>query len=214
MKEKEIIETRFKSKVLCMFLGGSNAYGLKSSNSDRDIMVIIENDSELVHIPFYKDTIDGKTEFFVMGKNYFKKVHSFDENTNDFLVAHADNIIGINLEGNLLYLDDGYKEEFYAIASEDWLAKLAKFLHRFVNFYRLTIVKNAPNYKKHYHIYRIRAMLDNLDKTGSFNLDYVEPYKSMMAVYKEHYKMIPSKQEEFDALLDYIEEYANRLEVK
>lgn len=214
MKEIEVIEKEFNAKVLCMFLGGSNAYDLESSNSDRDIMVVIDRETELVHQPFYKDKIDGKTEFFVMGKGYFKKIHTFDENTNDFIVAHADNIIGAKQASNVLYLDDSYKDEFEAIINEDWIPKLSQFLHRFVGFYKLTIVKKAPNYKKHYHIYRIRAMLDNLDKTGSFNLDYAEPYKSMMVVYKEHHKVMPSKQEEFDALLDYIEDYANRLEGK
>jgi len=211
MKE---IERLFKSKVLCMFLGGSTAYGLQSYNSDRDIMVIVDDDKPLRHLPLYNEEASTKTEYFIMGRGYFRRVHAFDEDTNDFIVAHADNILGINLPGNLIYLDESYEEEFNQIINEDWILKLPKFLHRFVNFYRLTVSPNAPNYKKHYHVYRIRAMLDNLDKTGSFNLNYAEPYKSMITVFKEHNKVLPSKQTEIGKILDYIENYANTLEEK
>ena len=208
MREK--LENIYKLKVLCMFYGGSYAYGLESSSSDKDIMVVINDDKPLRHLTIFNNETREKNECFILGKSYFKKVHNFDKDTNDFVVAHADNILG--LPRDLLYLDDSYKNEFEEIVNKDWTNKLAQFLHRFVSFYKLTINHDAPNYKKHYHVYRIRAMLDNLDLTGSFNLNYAEPYKTIMFVFKEHYSYLPSKQKEISDILDYIEDYAIRLE--
>lgn len=177
---KETLEGKYKVKVLCIFMGGSRAYGLGDKNSDIDVMVILDDDKPLRHSVIYKDK--EKIECFIVGRSYYRKVINIEEDVNDFIVIYADNILGINLGGNLLYLDEAYKEEFSSILKEDSLPKLPKFLKRFFKFYRITISHNLSNYKKHYHVYRIRAMLDNLDKTGSFNLDYVEPYKTIMNV--------------------------------
>jgi hypothetical protein len=213
MEEIKQLEAKYNIKVLCLYYCGSKAYGTEGAESDRDVMAIVDDDKPLRHIPF-KEGESEKTEYFVIGKGYFKKVQSFDEDANNFVVAHADNILGLAKKENLIYLASSYKKEFEAITGEPWEAKLPKFLRRFVGFYRITINPRGPNYKKHYHIYRIRAMLDNLDSTGSFNLNYAEPYKSMMLVYKADYKSLPSKQEEFASLLDYIEGYADKLEGK
>ncbi|MDD3999416.1 MAG: hypothetical protein PHX62_00785 [Bacilli bacterium] len=204
------LEQKFNAKVLCIFMGGSKAYCLQGKSSDTDVMVILDDDKPLRHLVIYKN--EAKIECFIVGKSYYRKVISIDEEVNDFIVVFADNILGVSLPGNLIYLDETYKGEFNAILKEDWLPKLSKFLHRFVSFYKLTINLDAPNYKKHYHVYRIRAMLDNLDLTGSFNLNYAEPYKTIMLVFKEHYSYIPSKQKEISNILDYIEDYAIRLE--
>lgn len=211
---KNTIEEIFKEKVLCIFYGGSHAYGLASEKSDKDVMVIIDDNKPLRHYIYFNDLTKERIECFIVGRSYFKKVHSFDDDTNDFVVAHADNILGLKFHNTLIYIDESYKNEFNQIVCEDWSLKLAKFLHRFVSFYKLTIQYDATNYKKHYHVYRIRAMLDNLDLTGSFDLTYVEPYKTIMTVFKDHYRFIPSKHKEINEILDYIKDYANRLEEK
>lgn len=206
----EKIERLIKTKVLCMFEGGSYAYGLESDNSDHDIMVIIDDDISLVYLPFFESTT-GKEEYFIMGKNYFQKIHNFDEDTNSFIASFADNILGVHNNGNLIYLDENYKQEFEELALRKWENRLPLFLHRFVSYFRLIMTKDI-NLKRYYHIYRLRAMLDNLDLTGSFNLNYVEPYKSKMLEYKKNYLKQTAKIDEFHKLLDYIENYARKME--
>lgn len=214
MKELKRVEELYNVKVLCIFRAGSLAYNLKGMKSDKDLMVIVDDNEPLRHLVVTNNLTLSKTEYYILGRSYFKKVQEFCEDTNDFVVVYADNILGLKSDDDLLFIDESYSEEFWEIVNEDWLKKLPKFLNRFVRFFRLTIAKDAPNYKKHYHIYRIRSMLDNLDKSGKFNLDYAEPFKTIMEVYKEHYEVMPSKQEEMIEHLDYIENYAVSLELE
>lgn len=208
MKEK--IERVFKTKVLCMFLAGSHSYGTNDLKSDKDIIVVTEGNRVITN--YYSDKENKvKTEYFVMGREYFKSVHEISDSASSFIVVYADNILGVNKKEILMYLDETYKDEFYQIVNEVWDDKLAKFLHRFVSLFRARI--GNSNQKRLYHIYRLRAMIAHLERTGKFDLIYDEPYKSRMENYKRNYSVMQNKTKELNEMLDYIELYAKKLEV-
>lgn len=98
-----------------------------------------------------------------------------------------------------------YEKELY----KDWISWIPKFLIRILPLLNM-YVNNGENNKKEYRVYRIRAMLDHLDHTGSFSLELAEPYKSKMIEYKNHYKVLPVKDEELQKLLSYFKNYAER----
>lgn len=206
----EQIKKRIKEKILCVYYGGSVAYGLNDDSSDIDLMVIAESTFQGTEsITFEYD--NKKIEIFKLSRECFRDVQNIEEDTNSFTTIHADNILCCKDEANILFLDDSYKEEFLDLVNNSWSKdKVSKFLKRFIDFFGLTLGLKQ-NIKKHYHVYRIRAMLDSFDETGSFSLVYNEPFKTKMIEHKNKFKNLPNSSEEIKQLLRYIDDYAERL---
>lgn len=98
------------------------------------------------------------------------------DDSNTFICSHAENIISRINKENIIFLEDEYKEEFLELVNKKWdKPKIKKFLLWFANYYELTL-NEVVNLKKYYHVYRIRAMLDYYQNTGSFLLEYPKPY--------------------------------------
>lgn len=128
---------------------------------------------------------------------------------NEQLVLFADSILSTLDKKNLIYLDEEFRETYEKILHKDWISWIPKFLIRVLPLLNM-YVNNGENNKKEYHVYRIRAMLDHLDQTGSFSLELAEPYKSKMIEYKTHFSALPVKDAELQELLSYFKEYAER----
>lgn len=191
------------NKVLLAFYGGSKVYGCSTDESDTDIVVVLDNFSGLGG--FVEENLD----YLVMGKNDFIKAHELSIDVNEQLVLFADSILSTKDKKNLIYLDEDFREVYETIMNKDWISWVPKVLMRILPLLNM-YVNNGENNKKEYHVYRIRAMLDHLDQTGSFSLELAEPYKSKMIEYKNHYKVLPVKDEELQELLSYFINYAER----
>ncbi len=206
----ERIEKIFNTTILCAFKCGAHAYDLITEYSDTDVVVIVDDNNTFRHIG-KEESEDGRTEYFIFGKSYFKSLHEIGEDTHDFCLVHSDCILALKDNPELiLKLDDSYKEEFEEIMNRDWKLTLADFLKRFTAYFRMLLIPDLTA-KRYYHIYRMRAMLDNLDKTGEFNLSYAEPYKTLMIDYKKNFL---EKSNLFEVFLDeikYIEAYIDKL---
>lgn len=206
----EKIEKIFNTKILCAFKCGAHAYGMLTDFSDTDIVVIVDDDNTFRHVG-KNESADGRTEYFVFGKTYFKALHEVHEDTHDFCLVHSDCILALKENPELiLQLEDSYKAEFDEILNRDWKLTLASFLERFTIYFRMMLIPELTA-KRYYHIYRMRAMLDNLDKNGEFNLNYAEPYKTLMLDYKKNFL---EKTNLFEVFLDeikYIEDYVVKL---
>lgn len=191
------------SKVLLMFYGGSKVYGCATASSDTDIVAVLDGENGLGG--FRKGNID----YLVIGKEDFIKAHELSIDVNEDIVLFADSILSTLDKNNLIYLDDEFKETYESIINKDWVSWIPKFLKRIIPYIRM-YSNNSCNCKKEYHIYRIRAMLDHLDQTGSFSLELAEPYKSKMIEYKNHYQVLPVKDDELKDIISYFSEYAER----
>lgn len=206
----EQLKRNIHSRILCVFNGGSNAYGFKGADSDVDYMVIVDDDFDFRLVRYEKEGI--KHEAFVLGKRAFREVQEISDDSNTFICSHADNIISCLNKENIIFLEDEYEEEFLELVDKRWdKPKIKKFLLRFAGYYELTL-NVGVNLKKYYHIYRIRAMLDYYQNTGSFLLEYPEPYGELAKKYKEHYQALPYANEEVKDLIKFIKEFAENLE--
>lgn len=192
-----------KSKVLLMFYGGSKAYGCSSATSDTDIIAVLDGENGLGGFT------EGNIDYLVIGKEDFIKAHELSTDVNEDIVLFADSILSTLNKENLIYLDDEFKETYETILNKDWIKWVPKFLKLIIPYIRMYSNNNC-NCKKEYHIYRIRAMLDHLDQTGSFSLELAEPYKSKMIEYKNHYQALPVKDDELEDLIAYFLQYAER----
>ena len=68
--------------------------------------------------------------------------------------------------------------------------------------------------KTHYHLFRLRGMLDHYDQTGVFDLTVDEPwYNTLMLDYKLNYKSEHAKTyiEKIQNQLQYLERYRNEM---
>lgn len=191
------------SKVLLAFYGGSKVYGCATEESDTDIVVVLDNFNGLGGFS------EGNTDYLVIGKDDFLKAHELSVDVNEQLILFADSILSTRDEKNLIYLDEEFKEIYQNIINKDWKEWIPKFLIRIIPLLKM-YANNGCNIKKEYHIYRIRAMLDHLDQTGSFSLELAEPYRSKMMEYKKHYQVLPVKDKELQDLISYFKKYAER----
>lgn len=200
----ENLKKRYPNKkILLAYVGGSYAYGCNGEYSDKDIIAVVEGENGLGGF------VEGNLDYLVMGKDDFIKAHELSVDVNEQLVLFADSLLSTLDEKNLIYLNEDFRETYEKMLYKDWISWIPKFLIRVLPLLNM-YVNNGENNKKEYHVYRIRAMLDYLDQTGSFSLELAEPYKSKMIEYKNHFSALPVKDEELQELLSYFKKYAER----
>lgn len=201
------LKKRLKWEILAIYYGGSKAYGLEDDSGDTDYMVIVDGPIRFEKVDFDEEN----AECFIIGKEEFIKVQEIEKETYGPITAHADNVLGILIWNNLVYLNPIYEADFIEIVNADWNKKLVKFLDYFVSYYRMTISPIA-NYKKHYHVYRLNYILKHHEKSGVFSLKLTEDERKEVLHFKKHYKALPNKASEVSLLLDEIERYKSKLE--
>lgn len=205
----KILKSLIPAKILCVFYGGSLAYGFQGSDSDIDYMVIVDDELGFRLVRFEEDNI--KHECFVFGKKAFQNVQEISEDSSIFTASHADNILACKDPNKIIFLDEEFQEEFLALVNKVWdKNKVKKFLFRFVDYYKLTLDLGV-NIKKYYHIYRMKAMVEHYELTGNFDLIYPDPHGSFAKKYKEHYPVLPKVNEEVKRLLNEINSFIERI---
>ena len=194
------------TKILLIYYGGSKAYGLDDENSDIDLTVVLDGFKGILHLFL------GKYDLFVFSKEDFIKRQQFDDSIIAYHRQAADNIMGI--DSNEYYLSSEFSNELNElITSVDW-----QFIYHFIDavlIYAMSKFEINPTSKTHYHLFRLRGMLDNYDETGQFNLKVAEPWYSLMLEYKTNYKAHDATKyvdkiiEQIDYLSNYRKEMKN-----
>lgn len=192
------------SKILLVYYGGSIAYGLQDDESDEDITVVLDNFSGNIHL-----TLD-KVDLFVFSRERFIQRQYFDESITSYHRASADNLMSI--DSNLIHLDPSFIGELERIKNCDSKEFMLKHLTAQIDYGKMRFEINQ-NLKSHYHIFRMRGMIDNYDKTGHYNLSVSEPWYSKMMDYKHNWdnKIGQSYLTELEAELQYLIEYRDRM---
>jgi hypothetical protein len=109
-------------------------------------------------------------------------------------------------------LDENYREEYEAYKNVDLTTKLGLFLSSFVEHYKMRI-EYPETQKSHYHVLRVRGILDHVDQTGKYELTVPEPWYTDMLEYKKNWNTkigrdyLPLIRE----ALTYIENYKDRV---
>jgi predicted nucleotidyltransferase len=201
----EIIQGIFpNTTVMFIYYCGSLAFGLNDENSDDDVTVVLDGFKGNVHLSL------GKLDVFAYGRDIYLKKQNLDSTVPLYDRAYIDEVL--SEKDNLIYLDENYREEYEAYKNVDLTSKLGLFLDSFVEHYKMRIEYPEPQ-KSHYHIFRVRGILDHVDQVGKYRLVVHEPWYTMMTEYKKNWNN--NKGMEYMPLLrealTYIENYKDKV---
>lgn len=201
----EIIQGIFpNTTVMFIYYCGSLAFGLNDENSDDDVTVVLDGFKGNVHLSL------GTLDVFAYGRDIYLKKQNLDPSVPLYDRAYIDEVL--SEKDNLIYLDENYKAEYEAYKNIDLTSKLGLFLESFVEHYKMRIEYPDPQ-KSHYHIFRVRGILDHVDQVGKYRLVVHDPWYSHMINYKKYWNIsigmeyMPLLRE----ALAYIENYKDRV---
>jgi len=152
----------------------------------------------------------GELDIFAYGRDIYLKKQNLDPTVPLYDRAYIDEVL--STKDNLIYLDENYRDEYEAYKKVDLTSKLGLFLSSFVEHYKMRI-EYPETQKSHYHILRVRGILDHVDQTGKYELTVPEPWYTDMLNYKKNWNTkigrnyLPLIRE----ALTYIENYKDRV---
>ena len=201
----EIVQGIFPgTTVMFIYYCGSIAFGLDDENSDEDVTVVLDGFQGNVHLSL------GSLDIFAYGRDIYLKKQNLDPSVPLYDRAYIDEVL--SQKDNLIYLDESYRAEYEAYKNVDLTSRLGLFLSSFVEHYQMRIEYPEPQ-KSHYHILRVRGILDHVDMVGKYELVVEEPWRSWMIEYKKNWntdlgkRYMPLIREQ----LKYIESYKEKV---
>ena len=201
----EIVQGIFpNTTVMFIYYCGSLAFGLNDENSDDDVTVVLDGFKGNVHLSL------GELDIFAYGRDIYLKKQNLDPTVPLYDRAYIDEVL--STKDNLIYLDENYREEYEAYKNVDLTTKIGLFLSSFVEHYKMRI-EYPETQKSHYHVLRVRGILDHVDQTGKYELIVPEPWYTDMLEYKKNWNTkigrdyLPLIRE----ALTYIENYKDRV---
>lgn len=161
----EIISQAFKNdKVLLLYKCGSYAFGTATDKSDEDYVVVLRDFKGLTHLSH------GKKEYFIFGLEDWKAKQEFSDQLDEYFEIFNDEVLAFPY--NILNKDESMDElvEYY---KSKFTSNYKKWISKAVSYFRFYYDLGDIN-KNMYHLLRIRHMVDNYLKTGSFSLELSE----------------------------------------
>ena len=201
----KIIEGVFpNTEILLIYYCGSIAYGLNNDFSDTDVTIVLDNFKGNLQLDI------GKYDLFVFSKEEYIKRQLFDDSVISYYRQAADDIMSI--EKGLVYLNSNFRETLNQLLIFDDKEFMLNHVLSEVTFakHRYDI---KPNSKSHYHVFRIRGMVDHYEKTGKYELVVEEPWFTKMMDFKNNWdnEIAQNYVEEIKDQLDYLENYRNEM---
>lgn len=190
--------------ILLIYYSGSIAYGLNDELSDKDITVVLDNFKGNMQLDL------GEYDFFVFSKERFIQRQQFDESIIAYYKGAADDVMKLN--ETAIYINPDFEETLDQLLIFDHKEFMLNHIESVVEYSRMRYnIKRIL--KSHYHVFRIRGMVDHFDKTGKYELIVEEPWKSKMIDFKNHWNTEDAKKYEDEILeqLDYLENYRNEM---
>lgn len=161
----EIISQAFrKDKVLLLYKCGSYAFGTATEKSDEDYVVVLRDFKGLTHLSH------GKKEYFIFGLEDWKAKQEFSDEIDEYFEIFNDEVLAFPY--NILNKDESMDDliEFY---KSNFASNYKKWINKVVSYFRFYYDLGDIN-KNMYHLLRIRFMVENYLKTGSFSLELSE----------------------------------------
>lgn len=194
-----------KTEILLIYYGGSIAYGLHDESSDIDLTVVLDDFKGNMHLSV------GQYDLFVFSKERFIKRQAFDESVISYHRAAADNILDVY--NHLVYVKETFSEKLMELSNiVDHKQFMINHIEAELEYGRMRFaLKN--NFKSHYHVFRIRGMIEHYKKTKKYELIVEEPWYSKMMDFKKNWdnKIGTSYTNEIKDQLDHLENYRKEL---
>jgi hypothetical protein len=201
----KIIEGVFpNTEILLIYYGGSIAYGLDDNTSDKDVTVVLDGFRGNLHITI------GEYDLFVFAKDRFIQRQTFDESIIAYHRAAADNVMSI--DKTLIYINPTFQETLDELLIYDDKEFMLNHIAAELEYGRMRF-DVSTNFKSHYHVFRIRGMVDHYEKTGKYELVVEEPWFTKMMDFKNNWdnEIAQNYVEEIKDQLDYLENYRNEM---
>lgn len=175
----EVIQNIFpQATVMFIYYCGSVAFGLEDEDSDDDVTVVLDGFKGNVHLCL------GMLDVFAYGRDVYLKKQNLDSSVPLYDRAYIDEVL--STKDTLIYLDERYREEYQQYKSIDLTNMLGLFLASFVEHYETRLDLPEPQ-KSHYHILRVRGILEHVDQVGKYEHVVEEPWATMMKEYKKNW---------------------------
>ena len=200
-----IIEGVFpNTEILLIYYGGSIAYGLDSDLSDKDVTVVLDGFRGNLHLTL------GEYDLFVFAKDRFIQRQQFDTSIIAYHRAAADNIMSI--DRTLIYINPSFQETLDQLLIYDDKEFMLNHIAAELEYGRMRF-DVSTNFKSHYHVFRIRGMVDHYEKTRKYELVVEEPWFTKMMDFKNNWdnEIAQNYVEEIKEQLDYLENYRNEM---
>jgi len=150
-----------KDKILLIYRCGSYAFGTRNENSDEDYVVVLENFSGLNHYEV------GKKEYFIFGLDEWVEKQEFSDDYDEYFEIFNDEVLAF--PNNIIYQDESIKDLVDKFKNE-FKDKYKIWIKKVVKYFDSIIKLNTIN-KQMYHLIRIKHIIENYEKFGSFSLD-------------------------------------------
>ena len=185
-----------KDTILLVYKCGSHAFGTSSENSDEDFVVVLKNFNGLTHYEA------GRKEYFIFGLDTWKEKQEFSDDYDDYFEILA-------LPETIVYQYESIKEliEKYKI---DFKVNYKTWLKKVVRYFEDYIKLNTIN-KQMYHVIRIKHIVENYKKHGSFSLDLSKEVLDWIKKFKASESRKQYKNEIIEALI-YLKNEGGNLE--
>jgi hypothetical protein len=201
----KIIEGVFPySEILLIYYSGSIAYGINNDYSDKDVTVVLKGFKGNIHLDI------GKYDLFVFSIEEYVKRQYFNDSIISYYRQAADDIMSI--ERTLVYMNPTFQETLDELLIYDDKEFMLNHIAAELEYARMRFEVNT-NSKSHYHVFRIRGMVDHYEKTGKYELMVEEPWFTKMMDFKNNWdnEIAQNYVEQIKDQLDYLENYRNEM---
>ena len=168
------------NKILLAYYGGSTAYGTKTSNSDIDVIVLLEDIKGSMHISNEELGI----EYYVFGKEEYDRKMKFNNEVTPYLKVFNDDVLA---EVDPIILDESFKSKYEEYRTRDFGSYIKNYVDTVIDYYQPFLLEDALK-KNMYHLYRIEDQVKNYQTNGKFQLSTDPGVTEKMIVFKENYK--------------------------
>jgi len=168
------------NEILLVYYGGSNAYGKKTTNSDIDVIVVLDDIKGSMHISNEELGI----EYYVFGKEDYERKMTFESEVTPYLRVFNDDILA---EVDPIKIDESFKSKYEEYRTREFGTYIKRYIDSVIEYYQPFLSEDALK-KNMYHLYRIEDQVKNYQMNGNFQLSTDPGVTEKMMVFKENYK--------------------------
>ena len=174
--------------------------------SDVDVVAVFSDLNGITHAAF------DEMDIFAYGIDSFIQRQSISDELPLYNLIHADDFI--KAKDNLIYLKPEYKDNFNKLLAIGFEKVLPDYLDAFIEYYDALINKQQAKVKRAYHIYRVKAIIDNFKKTGKYDVNIPKAAVDKISNYKKNWESLEDDVIlEFSNIIAEIKEFRESLKV-
>ena len=183
-------------KVLAVFRCGSSIYDMKTSDSDEDYIVIVDDYDDC---QILKDHV---SDLFVIGISALPRVFNLEKNILEYFLMWVDNVD--LLKENIVQIDEDRKEEILSLLKVDWDKCFYRWLNINLDYFRLNLIY-GPEEKVLYNLYKLNSITKHYLETKEFKSFYSIEDRKLALDFKSHKEKRLAHNPKLHEIFNYLE---------